>query len=116
MRAREAASCSRASALAIAWAASSANSPSRSSVSGGSASSLRRATAITPQACPATVIGAAIADCRLMLRSSGVRSFEFNAVASERAGRPERMASWVAEKRVIGAFSPTGTAGNSGGE
>ena len=76
MRAREAASCSRASALAIACAASSAKSPRRVSVVGGRGSWLRRAIAIAPQTRPATVIGAATADCRPSLRSSGVRSSE----------------------------------------
>jgi hypothetical protein len=61
-------------------------------------------------------LGAAIADCRLMLRSSGVRSSALSIAASERLGRPVTMASLVAVKRSMCERRPTGGAGSSGGE
>ena len=62
IRAREAASSARFSALAIAVATSSVNSVSRSSVSSGKVRSLVEATTITPQRRSSTMTGAPAAE------------------------------------------------------
>ena len=59
MRAREAASCSRAAALASAWAASSAKSAIRCSVPGGNGRASTFETTTAPHRRPPSVIGAA---------------------------------------------------------
>ena len=58
MRAREAVSAARASALAMAVATSSVNPASRASVSAGSGSSLAETAVMTPHSRPSTLTGA----------------------------------------------------------